>query len=79
MLHFYSANQSANTILKIILNFWLEKILIILLCVPPFLFSQYKIGLDIDLTVHNVLGEVIFSEKLTEFSEDYNKPLYTIT
>ena len=28
---------------------------------------------DIDLRIHNVLGEVIFSETLTEFSGDYNR------
>jgi len=28
---------------------------------------------DIDLRIHNVLGEVIFSEKLTDFSGDYNR------
>ena len=28
---------------------------------------------DIDLKIHNVLGEVIFSETLTEFSGDYNR------
>ena len=28
---------------------------------------------DIDLRIHNVLGEVIFSESLTDFSGDYNR------
>jgi len=28
---------------------------------------------DIDLRIHNVLGEVIFTETLTEFSGDYNR------
>ena len=28
---------------------------------------------DIDLRIHNVLGEVIFSETLTDFSGDYNR------
>jgi hypothetical protein len=28
---------------------------------------------DIDLRVHNVLGEVIFSESLKEFNGDYNR------
>ena len=28
---------------------------------------------DIDLRIHNVLGKIIFSETLTEFSGDYNR------
>ena len=28
---------------------------------------------DIDLKIHNVLGEVIFTETLSDFSGDYNR------
>tara|TARA_B100001115_G_scaffold125517_1_gene94088 strand:+ start:631 stop:879 length:249 start_codon:yes stop_codon:yes gene_type:complete len=51
----------------------MKKILLIFLCLPIFIFGQTWNQIGIDLRVHNVLGEIIFSESLKEFNGDYNR------